>query len=382
MNKRERLLAVFSIILLVVIMTSFSQNTTHAQQDTSQQDQSQGGQIPSDLSLDLQLAQQDPAPDQQQIVQAETDKAQVVTTAGTVAPVVPHDIVAPEVKIEPAQAAVHPEETTSEQVITIPVTVQVTQAPDQNQQSPDNNNGSNDNLSPADNTNSPGNNNAAPNISPAQNQAGDTTTIVPVQNNVSAVPVQTEGGNIIPGTTIVSPDDNAAPLDGSTNPNLSAPTSVYDQNNQQTTSSTDHSGNQQPTSQPADISQPVEPSGDNSQQNIQPAAQPEATDTSQSQPSLDNSQQNALPESQTQSLPVVNNNVTQTQQEPTGNSQPDITSSPANNTSGSTEVNPTITMPDNQPTLSSQTVQGASTVKESFMIRFFNKVLSIFGLRG
>ncbi len=188
MGIRRKILVCFPIFLIAAYAVLHSAQFSFAQTD-----------IPSDLSLDLGLAQQNPAPEQKQIVQAEIKQAVVTSTKGETLTVTPQDSVSQQAKTESSQDAINPEETTSEQVVTKPIPVVVDEkgspvpsATDQGSPSPDANTPSsstnNDNPSSSNNTNS---------------------------SNPSSSP--------IPGTSIPEHNDNAAPSDNSTNPNLPAP---------------------------------------------------------------------------------------------------------------------------------------------------------------
>ena len=148
---------------------------------------SDDGQIPSDLSLDLELAQKDPAPEQKQITQSQINQAKIVTDKGEQATVSVKAEIPKEVKLQSASDAENPEQTTSEQVVSKAVEVVV---------SPNATVGSDQTPSTA-----------IPSGSPADN-AGSTG------NRSATAPAD----NIIPGTDILDPDDNAAPPIN-TNPN-------------------------------------------------------------------------------------------------------------------------------------------------------------------
>ncbi len=191
----------FLLFLFIFLATIFSflvsKNIIHAQQPTD------NGQIPSDLALDLNLAQQNPAPDQQQIVQSETKQAEVVTDTGETTVVTPQDTIVPGVKTESRDNAINPEQTTSEQVITQPEQVNV-----------------DDNGTPVP-TGSDQNQG-----SPTGDQPTDQPTGIQSQNGVTGEPSPTD--NFVPGTNVSQPNDNAAPLPPDTNPNLPAPTQSSD----------------------------------------------------------------------------------------------------------------------------------------------------------
>lgn len=129
---------------------------------------SEDDQIPSDLSLDLDLAQKDPAPEQKQIVQFQTSQAKIVTDKGEQAVIVVKDELPPEVKLQSAKDAVNLEQTTSEQVVNKNVESDQDQSVPAASGSPSDSNGNN--------------------------------------------PTPTPAGNVIPGTDISEPDDNTVPL--------------------------------------------------------------------------------------------------------------------------------------------------------------------------
>ncbi len=252
----KKLLALTLPFLLVII--SLASSRAIAQQPSPTDD------IPSDLTLDLSLAQQNSSPDQQIIVNAEVKQAQVESNNGTTTTTVPKDDVVSQAKTEPAKNAINPEQTTSEQVIIVPTVVPTAEV-----------------------TTSP---------SIDQNQATS-----PTPDNTSPSP---SGANLIPGTTVISPDDNAAPIDNSPNPSatiqpMAPQTSPTDNSKPQGSPSPDNSTNTAP-SQPA-------PS-----QNIPSGSQPQATPTTDnSTPTQNNStpaQDNGTP-AQDSSQPTPDNSV-------------------------------------------------------------------------
>lgn len=176
----KRYLALSSIALILILLFAGHFTVLHAQQPTTTSDQ-----VPSDLSLDLQLAQQNPSPDQQAIVASDTKQVEEITTTGQETVVIPQDTLAPTVKTESTTVIMHPEQTSSEQVVETPVTIEV-----------------NDSGTPV-----PINENQQTTVTPS-----DTTPTVT--------------GVTVPGTNVLQPDDNAAPTDNSTDSNLPAPTSV------------------------------------------------------------------------------------------------------------------------------------------------------------
>lgn len=227
----------------------------------------QTGNIPSDLILDLQTAELNPAPDQQQILHSENTQVVLTTETGQETTIVPQTTINPQAATESTTDALMPQLTTSEQVVTEPVQV------------------------PADQNVS---------VTPSQNAEGTNT--------------------LIPGTDISIPDDNAAPSDNSTNPNLPAPTeseenptvsvSPEDQQGQDTNQQGQNQQNQnapstQPSSQPSPgvviTGQPVDstqtvPSGSqpqtntSSNQSVSPASNAAPTDAGGQQTSAPSSQ--------------------------------------------------------------------------------------------
>lgn len=174
--------------------------------------------VPSDLALDLAQAEKNPAPQRQQIIADEALKAEETTNVGRIT-VQPEMQLAPEVARQSASLTEHPEQTTSAQV--------------------------QETTAPADTSTNQGSTNQG-----STNSGG--------------------AGNLVPGTTVIEPDDNAAPL---ATPSLqTAPKENKDNNTQQ-----------QPN-QPADNSttQP-NPPNDNSAPSTQPAPTPATDNSSQQQ---------------------------------------------------------------------------------------------------
>ena len=128
----------------------------------------QDDRIPSDLALDLVQAEQNPAPQRKQIVAAQKLKVELTTQEGKIN-VQAETKLDPEVATQHADQAEHPEQTTSEQVQQISITVTPTPTPSGNEET----------------------------ISPSE--TGGTT-------------------NLVPGTSVVEPDDNAAPPAPTTTP--------------------------------------------------------------------------------------------------------------------------------------------------------------------
>ena len=174
MKDKRTLLALCIIILIVIYSIVRTTSGAHAQPSET---------IPSDLSLDLALANQNPAPEQQQILGSQTSQAIVTSTTGDALTVTPRDAVSEEIKTESVKDAVNPEQTTSEQVITVPATVNQGETPvtEQGQQGPANNN-----------------------------------------------PTGTQT-DVIPGTSIQEPNDNAAPAES--NPEVNPSGTPQDQQN-------------------------------------------------------------------------------------------------------------------------------------------------------
>ena len=137
-------------ITLILILGFIKISSTYAQ---SPQDE----QIPSDLALDLDLANKNPAPNQKIIADVQTEKAQITTNTGEKLDLPIKEAIPEEIKTQSPKDAVNPDQTTSEQVV---------EKKETNPSEPNNQNNNKDN----------GN----------------------VQNN-------------IPGTNIAEPDDNAAP---------------------------------------------------------------------------------------------------------------------------------------------------------------------------
>jgi len=255
---KKKIFPFFITVLLLISPLFPNKALIHAQQPSN------NNQVPSDLALDLNLAQQDPAPDQQQIIKSETKEAQITTTTGESSIITPEDITVPEVKTEPQEDAIHPEETTSEQVITKPEEVN------------------------ADENGTP----VPTNGEQGQDVNGNQPTGIQSENGTTGEPTETQ--NLVPDTDVSQPDDNAAPLDNSENPNLPAPTQASDnsQLDQQNISPTEqqNDNSQQNTvpleSQPQDNStnnqeQPtVAPSDSSSQDQPQPSSDTSSGDNS------------------------------------------------------------------------------------------------------
>lgn len=232
----KKYLVIFTISFIIIYGLIKIPSISRAASDSNQ--------IPSDLSLDLDLAQKDPAPAQKQIIQSQTSQAKIVTDKGEQAVIEVKDEVPAEVKLQPAKDALNPEQTTSEQVIN-------------------------------------------KNVETDQDQSVPVTSGSPSDSNDNN-PASTPAGNVIPGTDIVEPDDNTAPLPSSfVNPSANpseAPqgpsvSSGPAQNENPTNSS-------QPTNSPV---QPETPQPENTTNTIPPengvAPVPAAPQQEQSQPS-------------------------------------------------------------------------------------------------
>jgi len=202
------------LVVSIIIFQFIKIPTSHAQQSSSTP---KDDQIPSDLSLDLKLAQDNPDPNQKAIVASETKQVKIVTSTGEITNLKLQDVVAEQAKTESAKDVDHPEQTTSEQIVPTRVVIEEPKT-------------TNENPTPT-------------NSSPASSEA------------------------VVPGTTITSPNDNAAPSDNSTNPNLSAPTPNTD-----TTTSAEQTPTTTQTSPSApDVNQPSNPSTNST--NTQPTPQ-------------------------------------------------------------------------------------------------------------
>lgn len=168
---------------------------------------SKDGDIPSDLFKDLEFAQQNPAPEQKQIVETQVSEAETVTENGETNTVAPKDVVPEEIKIEKADDVVNPEQSTSEQVKE--VTVEQPAESAQPESSPSENQPGTENSSPEDSV--------QPDTLTPQS---DNSSTSPGSDNPSGT---TNSNDVIPGTTIIEPDDNAAPPTPSTEPQSAAP---------------------------------------------------------------------------------------------------------------------------------------------------------------
>lgn len=117
---RIKTVAVIFLFFALVVFLPGQKNLTFAQDSEEL--------IPSDLSLDLNLAEQNPAPEQTAITNNEVKQAEITSPAGTVV-VQPEEELAPEIKNEPATSTDHPEQITSEQEVK-PESLPVTPAPE------------------------------------------------------------------------------------------------------------------------------------------------------------------------------------------------------------------------------------------------------------
>lgn len=208
----NKLSAVILIALSSVLILNLSTRVS-AQQNSDQSD------LPSDLSLDLEFAQKNPAPESEIINQAETKQATIVTPTSQVT-VKPEEVLTPEVKTVPSNQVNHPSQTTSEQVIVTPVTVEKNnQAPGSSgspvevqpsiQPSGAVNNISPTNTNPASpvDTSTPSTSPASLNVNPTSATTSQPATAVPTKTS------KPNPSNFVPGTTVVEPDDNMAPTE-------------------------------------------------------------------------------------------------------------------------------------------------------------------------
>ncbi len=152
--RNTKILLLPPFVSALIFLLAFTASSSQAQKND---------QIPSDLSLDLKLAQDNPDPNQKTIVNSETRQAKLVTNTGAITNLKPQDVVAPQVKTQSAKDTDHPEQTSSEQVVS----------------------------TPGESTNS-------------NSQTG------PLNLNDTLSPTKATG-NLVPGTEVFEPDDNAAP---------------------------------------------------------------------------------------------------------------------------------------------------------------------------
>lgn len=155
----------FTIILFILFFIVIQQRSYSFAQKSASVD------LPSDLSLDLALAEQNPAPGQKQIVESQTKQVITTTNKGEISVDIPKDEVPLEIKTESVQNVVNPEQITSEQVISTPESVEEKTNLDENEVSP------------------------TEQIEPSTSQINNTNT------------------DVIPGTSILEPDDNAVPTE-------------------------------------------------------------------------------------------------------------------------------------------------------------------------
>jgi len=174
--KSKKNLALFVLLIIVFFIALKTPHITVAQNASTDNEQ-----IASDLSLDLNLAAQNPAPEQKQITQSQQSQAQITTSTGEQVVVKVEDTVPPEVKTQPAKDAVNPEQTTSEQVIT--KTVEETVGPNGSQ--------------------TPGETQPSSSANSSDNLNNDVNS-----KNPNETPSTDK--SFIPGTTIIEPDDNKA----------------------------------------------------------------------------------------------------------------------------------------------------------------------------
>lgn len=332
MKNKKRYIVPFAIIL-ILSYASVKIPFIHAQQPLIAND------IPSDLSLDLNLAQQNPAPDRQTIVASETKQAEIVTTTGQTTTVQPQDTVAPAAETESTKDALNPNQTTSEQVVTTPVTVEVDQ---------------NETPFPTAPTSS-----GEPEIT---GESPEPSTIAPSQE-VSP----TGTSDLVPGTTVVSPDDNAAPADNSTNPNLPAPTSAVDNTsiNQPTGTDQGPSSNVQQSPQQSQTTGSSATQGSDNSGQGQPTSAP-ATDTNGTQ------QQPSQPSDNSTNTSNTGGSQAQPQTAPPSNDTNGTQQQPSQPSDNSTNPNPPS---DTNTSGDSGTVQGAATGSNLTIIQNLTRVI-------
>lgn len=183
----KKYFALFLAFLLIPLVGINIWSLTFAEQATFGED------LPSDLSLDLNLAEQNPAPDQKEIVASQERQADITTSTGETVTISPKDIIPEEIKTESRSDAVHPEETTSEQVVNTQVNVE---------EKTDTGSQNNSNL-PSDNTSGISQEDSI-SPSPSNNQ----------NQNLNS------SGDVVPGTSVLEPNDNSAPplLDNANSP--------------------------------------------------------------------------------------------------------------------------------------------------------------------
>lgn len=246
--KSKRILAL-SIILLILIFALLKTPLN------SQAQNSDTNTLPSDLSLDLALAQQNPAPDQNQIVTNEIKQVTTVTTTGQTDTTVSQDVVAPQVKTENLGNTINPDQTTSEQVVEQPVQVPV----DDNRTPMPTSSDTSITSPPISGDTTPTSAqdiNSLPNTNNANSPSGTTDTPTPIETDTTT-PTSGSSDNLVPGTNVVQPDDNAAPMPSPTTsdqqniPPESQPAPTTPDSNSNTdnsTNSTDDSSNSTDTS--------------------------------------------------------------------------------------------------------------------------------------
>ncbi len=241
MRKISYLLVVILFFASIAVLS----RTTHAQKTANE--------IPSDLSLDLELGQKDPSPLQKQIVAGESKVADLKTTTGEHYTQPPQDVVTQATKHESVNEAAHPDMTTSEQVIEVPVKVDEKSVNNSNQQN--------------NNSNKQENNSG---IQQATQGAIE-------NNNLSPSPIPSPDNNLIPNTGIPQPNDNAAPTPdipsiSPTDQPTAAPTTQPTSTDTPVASPTDQPSNSQPTTQESAPSETPPPDqavqGTSNQRNI------------------------------------------------------------------------------------------------------------------
>jgi len=218
---QSKKIAVLFVACLIIIGIKIPQ--THAQSPKD-------GQIPSDLVLDLELAQKNPTPEQKLISEVQTEKAQMITKTGEKLDLPIKEAIPEEIKTQSAKDAVNPDQTTSEQVI------------EKKETGPQESNGSNNNVDngvvqnniPGTNLAEPDDNNAPKPANPAPAASG--------ADDTSAPPVSTTPPASEPATTI--PLENGNPQPQPTNQPETAPAGNPPAQSSDTAPSSDNSSSQ------------------------------------------------------------------------------------------------------------------------------------------
>ena len=210
--KSKKILALFAVCLIIILGIKIPQ--THAQS-------SQDVQIPSDLALDLELANKNPAPNQKVIADVQTEKAQITTNTGEKLDLPIKEAIPEEIKTQSAKDAVNPDQTTSEQV----VEKKETNPSEPNNQNNNKDNGDVQNNIPGTNITEP-DDNAAPkpesSSSPTDTSApAEQSNPIPLENGVAPAPDTTTPAPA-PDTTTPAPAPETPAVQGvSTGPNIS-----------------------------------------------------------------------------------------------------------------------------------------------------------------